>query len=209
MEAWERNGKIQVPDNDITADMYSETQKLMQQANYKHYEISNWCKDGYESIHNLTYWENKPYIGIGPGAHSYLHPLRFWALKSPREYIKKTSFLAENSISKNFFSESFNAKKLKDSTTIEDIEYISNNTEIIDTVMMGIRLNSGLNLSKFKSRFGISFTELFGDITTELINLRLLTLDGYNLKLTDQGRMLCSQVTSKLFETLSNERNQK
>ena len=75
--------------------------------------------------------------------------------------------------------------------------------------MMGIRLNSGLNLSKFKSRFGISFTELFGDITTELINLRLLTLDGYNLKLTDQGRMLCSQVTSKLFETLSNERNQK
>ena len=181
----------------------------MQQANYKHYEISNWCKDGYESIHNLTYWENKPYIGIGPGAHSYLHPLRFWALKSPRECVKKTSFLAENSISKNFFSESFNAEKLKDSTTIEEIEYISNNTEIIDTVMMGIRLNSGLNLSKFKSRFGISFTELFGDITTELINLRLLTLDGYNLKLTDQGRMLCSQVTSKLFETLSNERNQK
>ena len=79
--------------------------------------------------------------------------------------------------------------------------------EIIDTVMMGIRLNSGLNFSKFKNRFGISFEEIFGNITTELIDFGLVTKDAYNLKLTDRGRMLCSQVTSKFLETLPTDRN--
>jgi len=207
MESWERNGKIKVPDNDMTADMYSETQSLMLQANYKHYEISNWCKDGYESIHNLTYWQNEPYIGIGPGAHSYLHPLRFWAIKSPREYIKKTSNLPENLTTKDFFSHTLNPEELKDFSTIEETEYISTNMEIIDTVMMGIRLNSGLNFEKFKNRFGISFEEIFGNITTELIDFGLVTKDAYNLKLTDRGRMLCSQVTSKFLETLPTDTN--
>ena len=58
-------------------------------AGYRHYEISNWAIPGRESRHNLLYWRNRPFLGVGPGAHSYLDGHRFHNIRSPREYIRR------------------------------------------------------------------------------------------------------------------------
>ena len=94
-------------------------------------------------------------------------------------------------------------QNLKTFSTIEGTEYISHNMEIIDTVMMGIRLNSGLDFSDFKNRFDVSFNSIFGNTLPELISLGLLTKSENSIKLTDHGRLLCNQVTRKFLETLS------
>ena len=88
MHQWVDSGQVAEPDPDLAADMYEHTERAMESAGYRHYEISNWARDGYESRHNLTYWRNQPYLGVGPGAHSYLGSFRFHNLRSPREYVR-------------------------------------------------------------------------------------------------------------------------
>ena len=89
MERWVEQGSMPTPDADLAADMYLAAQNEMRDAGYRHYEISNWALDGKRSRHNLTYWRNEPYLGVGPGAHSYLAGCRFSAIRSPREYIRR------------------------------------------------------------------------------------------------------------------------
>lgn len=72
MEEWVNQGILPEPDPDIAADMFLGASALLTQAEYQHYEISNWAKSDRHSRHNTTYWRNFPYLGIGPGAHSYL-----------------------------------------------------------------------------------------------------------------------------------------
>ena len=72
MEEWVNQGILPEPDPDIAADMFLEASALLTQAEYQHYEISNWAKYDHHSRHNTTYWKNFPYLGVGPGAHSYL-----------------------------------------------------------------------------------------------------------------------------------------
>ena len=95
MERQTRLGEIPEADPDLAADMYLLAEDMLAQAGYRHYEISNWAKPGMESRHNLTYWLNRPYLGVGPGAHSYLGQWRFWNITSPREYIARLGKAAQ------------------------------------------------------------------------------------------------------------------
>ena len=70
MERQTRLGEIPEADPDLAADMYLLAEDMLAQAGYRHYEISNWAKPGMESRHNLTYWLNRPYLGVGPGART-------------------------------------------------------------------------------------------------------------------------------------------
>ena len=82
-------GRIPVPDGDLAADMYLAAEMKTAEAGLRHYEISNWAIPGRESRHNLLYWRNRPFLGVGPGAHSYLDGHRFHNIRSPREYIRR------------------------------------------------------------------------------------------------------------------------
>ena len=72
MHLWAKQGRIPEPDPDMAADMYASARKVLSDAGFHHYEISNWSRPGLESRHNLVYWRNEPYLGVGPGAHSRL-----------------------------------------------------------------------------------------------------------------------------------------
>ena len=72
MRVWADQGKIPEPDPDLAADMYAKARTVLDASGYHHYEISNWSQPGLESQHNLIYWRNEPYLGVGPGAHSRL-----------------------------------------------------------------------------------------------------------------------------------------
>ena len=70
-------GELPVPDPDLAAEMYTLAEEMLDRAGYVHYEISNWAQPGHECRHNLTYWHNRSYLGLGAGAHSYLDKKRW------------------------------------------------------------------------------------------------------------------------------------
>jgi oxygen-independent coproporphyrinogen-3 oxidase len=82
-------GDAPAPDPDLQADMFVLACDLLAGAGYRHYEISNWAKPGFECVHNLGYWERRPYLGLGAGAHSYRADHRWWNVRPPEDYMAK------------------------------------------------------------------------------------------------------------------------
>jgi putative oxygen-independent coproporphyrinogen III oxidase len=82
-------GAIPAPDPDLQADMFGLACEVLGGAGYRHYEVSNWAKPGYECRHNLGYWERRPYLGLGAGAHSYRDDHRWWNTRPPEEYLER------------------------------------------------------------------------------------------------------------------------
>jgi len=82
-------GAAPPPDPDLQADQFAAACDLLRDAGYRHYEVSNWSKPGYECRHNLGYWERRPYLGLGAGAHSYRANRRWWNVRPPEEYLRR------------------------------------------------------------------------------------------------------------------------
>jgi putative oxygen-independent coproporphyrinogen III oxidase len=80
-------GVVPAPDQDLQADMFELACEALAGAGYGHYEVSNWAKPGFECVHNLGYWERRPYLGLGAGAHSYRDDRRWWNVRPPEEYL--------------------------------------------------------------------------------------------------------------------------
>lgn len=84
-------GLVPAPNPDLQADMYALTCELLAIAGYEHYEVSNWAKPGFRCTHNLGYWEGRPYLGLGAGAHSYRDGRRWWNVRPPQQYVEMVS----------------------------------------------------------------------------------------------------------------------
>jgi len=76
------------PDPDLQADMFALACELLGGAGYEHYEVSNWARPGRECVHNLGYWESRPYLGLGAGAHSFRDDHRWWNVRPPQQYLE-------------------------------------------------------------------------------------------------------------------------
>ena len=197
MEQAVARGQTPEPDVDLAADMYLAAQEVMREAGYRHYEISNWSRNGLESLHNLAYWRNRPYLGVGPGAHSYLPPYRFSCLKSPRHYI---SLLEDGATGPHATPEDIDLLgRIKYVPTVESVETIGRDLEMAETMMMGLRLDDGIGVTDFERRFGETPADAYGDTISELESLGLLTADMESLRLTHKGRMLGNEVFSRFF----------
>ncbi len=81
-------GLVPAPDPDLQADMFELACELLRAAGYRHYEVSNWARPGFECLHNLGYWERRPYLGLGAGAHSARGDRRWWNLRPPLAYLE-------------------------------------------------------------------------------------------------------------------------
>jgi oxygen-independent coproporphyrinogen-3 oxidase len=82
-----QRGLVPAPDPDVQADRFELACELLGAAGYHHYEVSNWAKPGFECLHNLGYWERRPYAGLGAGAHAYRDDRRWWNVRPPEEYL--------------------------------------------------------------------------------------------------------------------------
>jgi putative oxygen-independent coproporphyrinogen III oxidase len=82
-----QHGVVPSPDPDLQADMFELACSRLGEAGYHHYEVSNWTKPGFGCVHNLGYWERRPYFGMGAGAHSYRDERRWWNVRPPEEYL--------------------------------------------------------------------------------------------------------------------------
>ena len=190
-----KTGLLPEPDPDLAADMYNLAEKLLEENDYIHYEISNWSKLDHESLHNLTYWHNKPYLGIGPGAHSYLGTFRFHNIASPRDYITKT--INRTTDSQESIGISYDS--ISNMPTVASIENIPQQLEMSETMMLGLRLSQGVNLQAFSERFGVTLQAVYGDQIEELISWGLLKEQDKSLTLTPRGKLLGNEVFLRFF----------
>ncbi len=127
-------GKFPLPDDNNTAEMYKIAQKVLSKAGYEHYEISNYAKLGYQSQHNLIYWENKPYYGLVMGAASYTNNKRFTRPKTRKEYYQWIEQLVRLGYS-------------IDTPELTKIDIL------LETLMLGLRLKKGIDLSQLFQQF--------------------------------------------------------
>lgn len=174
---WVTAGKLSVPDDDAAADMYQAAIDALDQAGFVHYEISNWARrdvnQDFRAQHNLRYWRNQPYLGVGAGAHSYFADQRSANLRSPAVYV---------------------ARALAGESTMESVEGISEALAMGETLMLGLRLAEGVGYDDFAKRFGRSLDAVYGGTMHELIAMGLLARESDRLVLTPRGRFLGNEV---------------
>lgn len=187
-------GILHETDQDHVADMYETATERLADAGYFQYEISNWTRvdqngEQYSCKHNLQYWRNLPYLGVGAGAHGFINHQRTVNVSTPGEYIKRLDFGSMGSGGINGFPCT--------PATLQ-ITPIDVDTEISETMMMGLRLVSeGVSHFEFERRFGMSLRERFTTQIERLIRYSLLEWAGEEmefLRLTQKGRLLGNQV---------------
>ena len=193
MAQWVNSGRLPTPDPDLAADMYEAAEATASAAGYRHYEISNWALAGYESRHNLRYWRNRPYIGTGPGAHSYLAGFRFSNLRSPRTYIERLEDERQELRERTSIEDA-----IKDMPAVESVEKVDAGGEMSETMMMGLRLDEGISAAEFTDRFGRSPVSAYGVAIGELGTLGLLDASNGRLRLTARGRLLGNEVFARV-----------
>lgn len=160
------NNEIQKISEELDYKMYNYAIEQLIKNKYNHYEISNFAKKGYESKHNLIYWDYEPYLGLGPSAHGFNGSNRYFNVQNIYSYNKE--------ISKNNFP-------------VEEIVKLSKKDLITERMIMGLRLKKGINKNKFKSRFGVSIDELYGDVIDKLKKENLIQVDDEKITLTKKG----------------------
>lgn len=186
MQDWVASGRLPTPDDDLTADMYDHATDVLNGAGYEQYEISNWSKPGRQCQHNLQYWRNHPYIGLGPGAHGFAGGARYAVMLSPQRYIKTI----QNS------SEAFAYPR---TPAVEDFTIVDREAEIAETLIMGLRLTQvGIQRDEFRTRFGVDLVDLHRPIIEKYVGYGLLTVDDTAVRITSKGRMLSNAVFREL-----------
>ena len=193
MEHSVAQGNLPEPDADLAADMYITAQSDMARDGYRHYEISNWAQPNALSRHNQTYWRNEPYLGVGPGAHSYLCKRRFFNIKSPREYIRRMQSAPIPA------DDAPPQEAISAVPVVEDVERIDAPLEMAETLMMGLRLDNGVSIDGFTKRFGAPPSRYYADTLADLMALGLLHTQGAALRLTERGKMVGNEVFSRFF----------
>lgn len=173
MHDWTRRGTLPLPDPDLAADMYEWAEQTLADAGYEHYEISNWCRPGRACAHNLIYWRNEPYHGLGAGAHGSTIYRRRWNVKRPADYIAR----------------------LNDGRSPEaGSEDLDEATVRSETIMLGLRLLiEGVDQARFAERFGASVEHFYADALERGIKLGLLEVSPARIRLTARGRFVSNQ----------------
>ncbi|HEX2908023.1 MAG TPA: radical SAM family heme chaperone HemW [Phototrophicaceae bacterium] len=186
MRRWVMTGKLPMPDDDLAADMYELATEVLEQAGYAQYEISNWAKTGYACRHNLQYWYNLPYPGLGPGAHGYAGGVRYSTVLGPQKYIQLMA--AAND------SYEYPRTPATDQAVVVDIH-----TEIAETLLMGLRLTEeGIRRAVFRERFGVDLLEIHGPMIEKYANYGLLEVNADVVRLTRRGRLLSNVIFREL-----------
>jgi len=177
LEKLVREKKLQLPDDEEIEIMDRITTECTAIEGFEQYEISNYAKTGYQSRHNITYWENRDYFGVGAGAVSCLNGNRRRNIANPKEYC----CFVENG----------------KSVTIEE-ETLEHDASFRETVIMGLRMNRGVSLLMLEKRYGISIEKYYGSTLQQLIADRLLEKVTGFLRLTDKGRPFANGVMAEL-----------
>lgn len=182
LKNWVDSGKLPAPDDDLAADMYELASEMLEAAGYAQYEISNWARPGYECRHNLQYWRNLPYPGLGPGAHGYAAGVRYVTLLSPQRYIRALEQVDTR-------------LEFPRTPAVEQVVVVDRTAEIAETLMMGLRLTrEGISRAAFRQRFGVDVIDHFPELAGRFAQHGLVTVDDQVVRITRRGRLLSNMI---------------
>lgn len=169
---FEMQDKLNLPTLDDECDMYYLAHKKLTSLGYSHYEISNYAKRGRESQHNLKYWRDCEFVGVGLSAYSYLDGKRYGNGRNLADYLRGERILDVVELSR------------------EDVMY--------EYAMMRLRLMSGIDLAEYKDRFGVDFTEGREELIEKYCRLGLAELDS-SFRLNEKGFYVSNTILSELL----------
>ncbi|HEP0904112.1 TPA: oxygen-independent coproporphyrinogen III oxidase [Streptococcus agalactiae] len=172
-----RRGKLHLPTEDLEAEMFEYIISEMERNGFEHYEISNFTKPGFESRHNLMYWDNVEYYGVGAGASGYLDGIRYRNRGPIQHYLKGVS--------------EGNARLSE--------EVLSKNEMMEEELFLGLRKKEGVSIGKFEQKFGTSFEKRYGQIVQELKSDGLLKENNGFIQMTKKGLFLGDTVAEKFI----------
>ncbi len=177
LEALIKKGKIENVNDDLAQKQFSILREVLTQANFVHYELSNFGKENFFSKNNTAYWLGKSYLGIGPSAHSFDGKQRSWNIRNNTKYIKGIEL---------------------DRLSIER-EILSIKDRYNEYVMTGLRTIWGVSLEKIKADFGVKYVTYIKTESEKYRQQKLLYLEDDILKTTKEGAFLVDGIAAHLF----------
>jgi oxygen-independent coproporphyrinogen III oxidase len=174
-------GRIHLPDDDQIADQYDLTGRMLGAAGFEQYEVSNWALPGRASRHNLTYWRDEPYVGVGAGAAGWLGGLRTKNTPSPRRYIASVARGEPERI---------------------ELERPDRSTRMRDALALGLRLREGIDAGRFRSRFGISLESALGQTGAGFLAAGCLEWHRGRLRVADGSVLVLNELLARLDREL-------
>ncbi|MFQ9264710.1 MAG: radical SAM family heme chaperone HemW [Clostridia bacterium] len=186
-------GEMKLPNDEEERRQYHYMKNFLELNGYKHYEISNFAKPGYESKHNMNCWEQKQYVGFGVAAHSYVNGIRYANMANLEEYLNVDNEKNIENYMKNDFEVDFDNKNGFE--TIKNIEETQNKIDMEkEFMMLGLRKIDGISISKFEEKFGENPIYLFRNELQKLVEEDLLEVDLDDIRLTRKGLDLANLV---------------
>ncbi|WP_276417071.1 radical SAM family heme chaperone HemW [Lactococcus petauri] len=170
----QRRGRLRLPSDDRNADMYEYIIEMLTSKGYSHYEVSNFGKIGYESKHNMTYWDNAEYYGIGAGASGYLDGIRYKNHGPVHHYLRE-----EN-------------KRVNE-------EVLTRKQRIEEEMFLGLRKKNGVSIERFHKKFGQTLEEVYGTIIEELAFQKMLFEADGRIQMTEKGFELGNEVFERFL----------
>ena len=172
-----RRGKLPLPKEELEAEMFEYIIEELERSGFEHYEISNFSKPGFESRHNLMYWDNAEYSGIGAGASGYVNGVRYKNHGPIRHYLSAV--------------EAGNARVTE--------EHLSQREQMEEEMFLGLRKKSGVSITRFEEKFGTSFEDLYGQVVRNLCHQGLLQVEGQQIRMTKKGLFLGDTVAEQFI----------
>lgn len=180
-------GKVTLPDEEVSYSMYEMTRSRLEQAGLKRYEISNYAKPGQESLHNTVYWHYEPYAAFGVGACSFSGTERRTNTFDVREYIKGWNAAAA-ALQKNGTATSgkgFSADR--EGRRLWQTERLDLKTQMSEVMIMGLRMRSGVDLNRIRKRFDVDIMKYYEKEIQTLLDKNMAEREAGTLRLTPYG----------------------
>lgn len=166
-------GRLNLPSEDLEADMYDILMTEMEKAGLSQYEISNFAKPDFESKHNKIYWDNNEYAGFGAGAHGYINGVRYSNIGPINKYI---AAINEGNL-----------------PILHEYE-VTVNEKCEEFMYLGLRKNEGVQFIDFENRYGISMKKMYGETIEKLVEEGLIVEDEKGISLSRKGRFVGNEV---------------
>lgn len=170
-----KNPPKNLPDDDIQADMYLKAIEVLTGQEFEHYEISNFAKQGFQSQHNLNYWDNNSYYGFGCAAHGYVNGIRY---------------------SNNSNIDLYLANPLCHKTEHK----VTQQERLEEEIFLGFRKLAGINVEKINENFGIDFRKKYASQVKEFVGNRYLLETNTGYRLSDTGILISNNILSEFLE---------
>jgi len=175
---FEKAGRFSLPGEDEQSAMYTTAQGLLIEGGFEQYEISNFSRPGYHCRHNLSYWSEGEYLGLGASAHSHIKDTRFSNSFDPQEYIQRISATG---------------------SAIAETEYLAPEKKAREAIALGLRRTAGFNLQEILNHYRVQLPKTFYKTLGDLHSQGLVAFSPESLRLTSKGLLLADELAATVM----------